>query len=301
MYDSRTDKARKPQRPSTLRRYRLERDWELDNIWCSRRAKGRDDLSEREAIVDQIDEGDTPIDLPGLKRVGKIEYDRWMREWSRLYCDSGDAYDEFVDDEHMAEWEVALLDGPEGACWTTKSVQPSEREYIEADPDFDEDEWDDDTWEGRTTFLPLMSINEAYDAFGGDFTIEGPNAERVEPLKGEHYIRVHELAAEVGIESRDLIRYLRLEGEYVTNHMSMVANPVADIVRRQADGLVERFGARPAIEISGLDALRMALLNPSAPARLSPSCQTHSVAGMTRPGAPRPGNPFATPRPRAHV
>jgi len=149
----------------------------------------------------------------------------------------------------MIDLEVGDTGLPDGTVWSDKSAATFwgdvavERERLETEERaqyLDEEEADDfeDCW------LPVLTMSEAYHELGDGFTIEGPSVTRSEPLKGEHYIRAYELARMIGIEATDLVRHLRLCGEYVKNHMSLVPRPWIEDVEIIRDALIEQYGPR---------------------------------------------------------
>ncbi|MBJ8344963.1 translation initiation factor IF-2 [Antrihabitans sp. YC2-6] len=92
--------------------------------------------------------------------------------------------------------------------------------------------------------------------------------------------RVHELAKELGVTSKELLAKLKEQGEFVKSASSTVEAPVARRVR-------ESFAAPSAAPSNGGSATKQ----PAAPS-----------AGAARPGAPRPGPkpaPKAAPAPQA--
>jgi hypothetical protein len=76
------------------------------------------------------------------------------------------------------------------------------------------------------SWLPLMSYRQAADAMGGAFLVTGPKVDRPESTD-QHYIRVYELARACDLPSRAVIALLRLQDQYVADHLSLIARPAA--------------------------------------------------------------------------
>lgn len=294
MYDSRSDHARKPKSPVARAR---TLDETLDDEWTGRiKGRSRVTLTAKQVIAEHLAPDPVTLDYPGLKRMHVYYVGGWA-QWS---CEGGHG---------LALWECQILGGDcERETAEVESYADRLERYLDEqlreaeamDRDDDEDvrigparieSTEPEPGEEESNFLPLLSMTDAYHELGDDgWHIEGPKVERDEPLKGEHYVRVHVLANEVGLTSKALIRHLCLSGEHVANHMSMVALPVADRVRCD-------FPAPTVAEVkpdakARLDDLRERLGRPPAPrpggARLPESYRA------PRPIAPRPGNnPFA--------
>ena len=99
--------------------------------------------------------------------------------------------------------------------------------------------------------------------------------------------RVHELAKELGLESKSLLTWLKDNGEFVKSASSTIEAPVARKVR-------EAFPAAPAAPAAGPEAQA-----PVSPAAAAPAVTAPAVPGgmPSRPApGPRPGNnPFTSP------
>lgn len=236
--------------------------------------------AERVAIAEGLDElADEPVDLPGLKRLGPLA---WANRWARHDMDSWDDLDE---PERMAAWEIELLGGPEGTVWMEAfGITPES----EAEPEPDLDPTDAAAW---LTTPP----REFFAAMGDAWVIEGPSTTRPEPTREGHYVRVCDMAREVGIDSKHMVEHLRLSGEYVRNHLSWVALPVAQRVydeERATGALVARYGRRKATEADHYDDLRRLRRLLSEPTPWSRPAKSIRSNNPIRPSAPRPGNPF---------
>ncbi|WP_344254108.1 translation initiation factor IF-2 N-terminal domain-containing protein, partial [Actinoplanes campanulatus] len=85
--------------------------------------------------------------------------------------------------------------------------------------------------------------------------------------------RVHELAKELGVDSKTVLATLKEMGEFVKSASSTVEAPVA----RRLRGALEQGGAIPA--------------SPSS------SASTAAPGGPSAPAAPRPGPPMGRPQP----
>lgn len=200
----------------------------------------RPTLTKQQAIREQITDLlrlDQPLSAaPGLKRLG------WWRQ------------------------EVEAKRGADklcGGCSLVLQAQNEEDEAWERAWWEDEEAFEDETWEGATTWLPLVTIAEACQAMTDGFHITGPAAPKPwtpehEPHRKEHYCRVYEIARATNLTSKPLtskevIRELRLAGEYVATHLSLVARPVAE--RFLAEHLAPNL---------------VAALTSTAPARITP-------------------------------
>lgn len=140
----------------------------------------------------------------------------------------------------VAEWELDdQFDLPENVAWSSVLSEEvlaldeevsAERMRLEAQRHQERDDEDlADDYRGASTWL-AGTLDDLVDAVGDGFTIEGPSVHQPS-LKTSGNVRVHELARECGVPSAAMIRHLRLNGEYVANNLSYVANPVADDVR----------------------------------------------------------------------
>jgi hypothetical protein len=255
----------------------------------------RPDLTKAQAIA-EYEPTSEPIDLPGLKRLGPIEWDnfwRGVRPRPEPWCEETERWldasmDEWLDDERMASWEVDVLEGAEGACWTTRSGDDLVGSYAELYADVPDEPTDDDLDAADQSAWLTGDPRDFFDAVGDAWVVEGPSVTKPEPLRAGHYVRVYELAREVGIETKDLVRHLRLSGEYVRGAQSFVAVPVADRMNAIAHVLVETYGARKDAKRDPIAQLRVLL----AEERRHALAKTRRP--IVRPGAPRPGNnPFS--------
>lgn len=275
---------------------------------------------QRAAIAD-FDEPDVE-DRPGLKRMFEHlprwttprcshGYERWEAriraccwyDWefrSERIPPRLPVQDEEFEDERLAEWELELLGAPKGSVWTTEhdSVWAGDVDYEdevgEPAPYERVDDEDDEDYEPESTFL-TATPEEFFDAVGDAWVFEGPAAPadwmHHKPARGGHYVRVHQLAREVGIEARDLVTFLRSTGEYVRGHQSWIAEPVAERMRAKASGLQCAFGLRKDAQRAqasdeALAALRDRLLGADRPAKVA-----------RRPNYHLGNNPFAQDHP----
>lgn len=270
-----------------------------ENAKESKRLPVRPNLTLVDALAEHGPDADL-IDLPGLKRLGPIEWDRWWARTSGRQSWLDDAYPMEVDlddePERLADWERDLLDLPESTVWQTVSGQDhmwaevvthgyeSPEQFVE-ESEQDLDAADPQAWLHGDPHDFFQSVGDAW-------VIEGPSATRPEPVRAGHYVRVYELAREVGIESKDMVRHLRNSGEYVRSHTSSVAVPVAERLRAIADVLVDTYGARKASAADRHDAAmrRLDVLI----AEEARNARAKTSRPVLRPGAPRPGNnPFS--------
>lgn len=292
MYDSRSDhprgwrtRAGKSKHGSSHPRRAEARYYGPDFHWG--RAVPDLTMPQRVDLADRAYDGtDAYEDVPGLKRLGAIEWDQRFDDW---FDDSDNWHDE---PERLADWERDLLDLPEHTVWQTQSGHDmawaeivthgyeSEDEYVE--------EFLEESADAPDTHWLAGDPRDFFQSVGDAWVIEGPSVTKPEPLRAGHYVRVYELAREVGIESKDLIRHLRLSGEYVKAHTSYVALPVADRVKAIADVLVDTYGARKAERPDPIARMRVLLAEEARHARAK------TQRPVLRPGAPRPGNnPFS--------
>lgn len=153
-----------------------------------------------------------------------------------------------TDADHSADWEDDAYYG-----------NPAERVDVYVDTDGEEyhagpveDLDDDEDW---SSWLPLMTYDEACEELNYGFTIEGPSVSS-EPPKREAYIRVYELARQLEVDSKPLVAHLRGIGEYVLGHQSWVALPVARALMND-EAAVASLGERttPSTGTQRLDAL----------------------------------------------
>lgn len=246
MYDSRSSHPRVPAYCRGSHPKRAEsRDFDGQGVFRHPYPTKQQVIEEgiEEAIEEQLladlDGGAPAIDVPGLKRLTRAQRLEHAKDASGL-----------------AAWEIELLfeepeevldhlaHDPQDALHTHWCAECCEEYAREAYPEFEhEPEYDEDADLDYEPWLPVMSISDAYQELGDGFTIEGPSRPWKE-VKSEHYVRVYELAREVGIEAKHLVADLRLNGEYVHSHMSLVAVPVADYLVDIREVLIESYGPR---------------------------------------------------------
>lgn len=249
MYDSRTHK---PRRPGTnryaSRAWREQEDWEGEFSKPTVTA----DLALAEGLeayaADQFVDGPVPECDDVTWNVSEFGLGTWLVP---VVAAEIDPYEEAYDAGDLVFDEDGLLVLPSEPVLTWSS----DDEYAYEDEDEDEDvHYGDpaervDVWihDGKeyltgpvpedldeitdwTSWLPLMSYDEACEELAYGFTIEGPSPQP-EPLREGHYVRVYQLARDLGVDSKPLVAHLREIGEYVATHQSWVANPVADRLR----------------------------------------------------------------------
>lgn len=256
MYDSRTDKARKPKdrEPRTdydawEEQYRNRNNKVLRGRPQIKREVTAEIMAE---IVADTTVGGLPVSgLKGLKKIGPATWERRMTDWRN---------------EPLADWEQEVLNGEfaSSTCDFTDCSCQYSLEDLDDLPDMDDDvddlddapyveeplaDWERELLNGdpeypyygerdeeyESDFLPVLTISEAFQNLGDDgWHIEGPRAydstawmREHEWQRKEHYTRVYELARTCGVPSNTLVRELRLSGTFVKTHMSLVANPVA--------------------------------------------------------------------------
>lgn len=125
--------------------------------------------------------------------------------------------------------------------------------------------WDTEEYDNTSSnFLVDVSVTECLDEMSFGFTVHSGVTHRVQEPHVAGYIRVHELAKQVGITNDALVRHLRLSGEYVSTASSNVAVAVAERVLVNAEVLVAVYGARPAPQRDAVALLRERLtpINP---------------------------------------
>jgi len=280
MYDSRTDHPRVSGTHRVGHKYRSWRELgkgDLIDYGTPRARRLATPEAKRAAIAEGLDE----------VVVAQYTYEAAVRE----ACDDlrwvEDEATIGFEPERMDDWEVTLLstmgEPPEGVVWmSSRDAHWSEPDPLDDDEDLDGTDW--------TTWL-TTSPREFFDAVGDGWVFDGPNpcADRTSGKAGG-YMRVHELARKVGINTADMVAALRTDGEYVTNGLSYVALPTADaILAHNVDVLRDTYGSRTTPQTW---AERMAALHQrlDAPAKVT---RPYSP----RPGAPRPGrNPFLSNR-----
>lgn len=231
-----------------------------------------------EAITDHEDLPVVSDDTPGLKRLAR---DPYAPSWWYDEPEVEDDFDAADEDEMLADWEAECAGLPEETRWSIDGTQDDVMPRAWGDRDLglvDVEDVDDfeDVW-------LTVSPREFFDAVGDAWVVEGPTVTRPESMRQGHYLRVWELAREVGIHSKDLIDHLRKSGEWVKSHQSYVAMPVVDQVRRDHGVLVSLYGPATRMAPDTIDMLRERLTN-----------RDSRVPGAPRPGAPRGvgDNPF---------
>ena len=75
-------------------------------------------------------------------------------------------------------------------------------------------------------FLPVLTYGQVVAEMGDGFMVTGPNVIRPQRTS-QHYLRVYELARICELPSHAVVALLRLQDEYVLNHLSMIARPAA--------------------------------------------------------------------------
>lgn len=155
-----------------------------------------------------------------------------MLSWS----DTQAAYDLWSGDEPVAEWEFDLLtgdsDGYDEYRAEFEASRPAPIVEQDDEPDLDE------TYPGQWL---VGDVDEAFP--DGGYVITGPSPSR-RSVRASGYIRVYELAREVGINTTHMITALRSHGEYVNSGFAYVALPVCDRVREVGPYLVQSYGPR---------------------------------------------------------
>lgn len=76
-------------------------------------------------------------------------------------------------------------------------------------------------------WLPLLTYRQAVAELGDGFTITGPNVVG-DATTSQHYIRVYELARVCDLPSHAVVALLRLQDQWVLNHLSLLARPAAN-------------------------------------------------------------------------
>lgn len=208
--------------------------------------------------------------------------------------------------EPLADWERELLVsraivlGDEPVAWSSEidgehrfdNASAHLLECVECDNISREVEQDDEREDefdflfGESGFLPTMSLAEVYHHLGdGGWHIESQGGVRT-PVGTGAYLRVYDLARELGYTSKEMVERLRLMGEYVATASSIVAMPVADFCRAYGRPCQDTSAAKVETPQPDLNTLRDSL-------------SRQAVA--SRPGAPRPGNNhlYSLPRPWA--
>jgi hypothetical protein len=170
MYDSRTDKARKPQHAKALRAFLVRKDQERDDkFWCPQRQVA---LAERDDIEEQVILASAPMEERAITRY----------DIERLH---GEA----LDYNEMAAWERELLIGSEFSPDIEVSWSSAEQDlYLMHDePGAGEGIWEDDwpetvepnMYTHDDSWLPIASVEGCREIFGGtDFIIQHTNVRR---------------------------------------------------------------------------------------------------------------------------
>jgi len=210
-------------------------------------ATAREEIAEGLALVA------APIDLDERFTVREC-----MDQFEAL-----DEWDFEPETERMAEWEMALISGldfpepPEGTVWSVTTRYG----------DVDTDPWavmagTPDLWEATTTDEDLDSAehpsawlavppSEFFDAVGSAYVIEGPSGRDRSSGKAGAYMRAHELALLVGIDTARMIEHLReVEGEWVQSATAYVALPVCQRMIDLTADLRAEYGERCATQVS---------------------------------------------------
>ncbi|MCW2680122.1 MAG: infB, partial [Frankiales bacterium] len=91
--------------------------------------------------------------------------------------------------------------------------------------------------------------------------------------------RVHELAKELGKDSKSVLAWLKENGEFVKSASSTIEAPVARKLR-------EAFPAAPASEAAPAPAKKAPAKKAAAPAAEAPAAETPAAPMAARPGAP---------------
>lgn len=155
-----------------------------------------------------------------------------------------------VDDyyEPMAEWEITLLtpvgmeEPPAETAWVSTTAYDPWASYepvLEQDDTLDEDDEPTDWWPWLTG-----NVREVFP--DGGYVIEGPGIRTSVRTTG--YLRVHELAAEVGIRAGHMVEHLCMTGEFVAGTGAYVALPVCDRTLAEAGDLRRIYGLRPDLD-----------------------------------------------------
>jgi hypothetical protein len=134
----------------------------------------------------------------------------------------------------------------DGARTWTIDLPPMSRYDAEAFLADDEDSDDEDAWP------PVLSMTQAYNQFGED----GWHIERggqSDPIDTSHaYLRVYDLARDVGLPSKVVLDMIRDLGEFTVSHSSRVATPIAHHITSTLE-------TRKASTIDGIANLRRSL------------------------------------------
>ena len=113
-------------------------------------------------------------------------------------------------------------------------------------------------------------------------------------------LRVHELAKELGITSKELMGHLKEAGEFVKSSSSSLEPPVVRQMREKfaATPKTKKADAKPAAKAPKPSAAKPAVKKAAAPADAAPKAAAPK-AGVPKPGAPKPAAaPKSAPKPR---
>ena len=113
-------------------------------------------------------------------------------------------------------------------------------------------------------------------------------------------LRVHELAKELGITSKELMGHLKEAGEFVKSSSSSLEPPVVRqfFVKDAATTETKKADAKPAAKAPKPSAAKPAVKKAAAPADAAPKAAAPK-AGAPKPGAPKPAAaPKSAPKPR---
>ncbi|MDU5163742.1 MAG: translation initiation factor IF-2 [Actinomyces sp.] len=113
-------------------------------------------------------------------------------------------------------------------------------------------------------------------------------------------LRVHELAKELGITSKELMGHLKEAGEFVKSSSSSLEPPVVRQMREKfaATPKTKKADAKPAAKAPKPSAAKPAVKKAAAPADAAPKAAAPK-AGAPKPGAPKPAAaPKSAPKPR---
>ena len=113
-------------------------------------------------------------------------------------------------------------------------------------------------------------------------------------------LRVHELAKELGITSKELMGHLKEAGEFVKSSSSSLEPPVVRQMRENfaATPKTKKADAKPAAKAPKPSAAKPAAKKAAAPADAAPKAAAPK-AGVPKPGAPKPtAAPKSAPKPR---
>lgn len=101
---------------------------------------------------------------------------------------------------------------------------------------------DDDDLDGADWCAWLtVPAAQFFDAVGDAWVIEGAKPPQ-SSVRASGYVRVHELASRIGIETKHMVEYLRAGGEYVASGSAYVAKPTAEAIAEVGSALVDRYG-----------------------------------------------------------